>query len=94
MAYHDFRILKQSVTIPHVLQHRGLLDHFKTRGDSLVGPCPIHAGDNPRAFVVTLDRDLWFCFSRCCRGGDVIDLVRALDGVSYVEAAAERGDAP
>lgn len=86
MSYHDFRILKQSVSIPQVLRHRGLLDLFKTHGEKLVGPCPIHAGDNPNAFVVSLDRNLWYCFSRCTRGGDVVDLVRALDQVSFVEA--------
>ena len=64
MAYHDFKILKQSVSIPQVLGHRGLLDHFKVRGDKLVGPCPVHGGDNPNAFVVSLERDLWHCYAQ------------------------------
>lgn len=86
MAYHDFKLLKQSVTIHQVLAHRGLADRFKRRGDRLVGPCPIHGGDNPNAFVVSLARNLWHCFSACARGGDVIDLVRNLDDLTYAQA--------
>jgi DNA primase len=86
MAFHDFKLLKQSVTIHQVLVHRGLDDRFKRRGDRLFGPCPVHGGDNPNAFVVSLSRDLWHCFSGCGRGGDVIDLVRSLDSLSFPQA--------
>ncbi len=57
------------------------------RGTRLVGPCPVHGGDNPRAFVVNPDRNLWHCFTRCQRGGDAIDLVRALHRCDYRQAA-------
>lgn len=53
----------------------------------LVGPCPLHRGDNPRAFVVHLGKGLWYCFTRCQRGGDVVELVRQLDGIGYAETA-------
>lgn len=85
---HDFKLLKQTVSIHQVLTARGLGDRFKKRGDRLIGPCPIHAGDNPNAFVVSLSRDLWHCFSRCGRGGDVIDLVRSLDNLTYAQAGS------
>ncbi|MCP4655600.1 MAG: toprim domain-containing protein [bacterium] len=54
----------------------------------LVGPCPVHGGDNPTAFVVHRSRNLWFCFSRCAAGGNVIDLVCRLDRTDYQGAAA------
>ena len=86
MAFHDFKLLKQSVTIHQVLAHHGLADRFTSRGDRLFGPCPIHGGDNKNAFVVSLSRNLWYCFSGCGRGGDVIDLVRSLDDLSFTQA--------
>jgi len=84
----DFKLLKQIVPISQVLAAKGLTPHFKKRGDRLIGPCPIHGGDNPSAFVVSISKNLWYCFSRCRAGGDVIDLVRRLDHLSYRQTAA------
>jgi len=64
-----------------------LLTGLRRRGDRLVGPCPIHGGDNPGAFVVDCRKNLWHCFSRGQGGGDLIELVRRLDGVGYRRAA-------
>ena len=87
-TFHDFKLLKQSVSIHQVLADRGLAEKLRRRGDRLVGPCPVHDGDNPNAFVVSLSRNLWYCFSRCGQGGDVIELVRQLDNATYQQAAA------
>lgn len=78
----------RQVPIESVLQDRQLLHAFRSLGDRrLVGPCPIHPGaDNPTAFVVDRIKNLWYCFSRCHRGGDVIELVRQLDGLSFRQA--------
>jgi len=73
----QFDTLKKTVPIPAVLDDKGLLDTFKRQGDRLVGPCPIHGGDNPNAFVVSLSKNLWCCFTGC-NGGDIVDLVRRL----------------
>ncbi len=86
MAFHDLKLLKHSVAIHQVLAHHGLADRFTRRGDRLFGPCPIHGGDNKSAFVVSLSRNLWYCFSGCARGGDVIDLVRSLDDLTFSQA--------
>lgn len=83
----DFKALKETVPIAQVLAAKGLTEHFKKRGDRLFGPCPIHGGDNPSAFVVSISKNLWHCFSKCQAGGDVIDLVRRLDRLSYAETA-------
>ncbi|MCP4549615.1 MAG: toprim domain-containing protein [bacterium] len=83
----DFKVLKQSVAIAQVLAAKGLTEHFKKRGDRLIGPCPIHNGDNRSAFVVSLSENLWHCFSRCHAGGDVVELVRRLDGLNYRQTA-------
>ncbi|MEJ7630787.1 MAG: toprim domain-containing protein [Nocardioidaceae bacterium] len=79
---------ERAVQIPSVLQAAGVLDGLRRRGDRLVGPCPIHGGDNPTAFSVDLRLNRWFCFTGCSAGGDVVDLVRRLHRVGFRDAAA------
>jgi len=83
----EFRRLKRAVSIVHVLADRGWLDRMRPRGASLVGPCPVHGGDNPGAFVVHRHKNLWHCFTGCDAGGDVVELARRLNGGSYRAAA-------
>jgi DNA primase len=83
----DFRRLKRIVSIEKVLASKGLLDQLRRRGAQLVGPCPIHRGDNPSAFTVHRERNIWRCFTTCDAGGDVVELARRLEGGSYSAAA-------
>lgn len=78
--------LRQLVSIEQVLEQRGLMDGLRLRGQRLVGPCPLHGGDNPTAFAADITRGLWICHTRC-GGGDIVELLRRLDGVSYAEVA-------
>jgi DNA primase len=82
----DFGALKRVVSVEHVLASRGRDGSLRRVGRRLVGACPVHGGDNPTAFVVDPERNTWFCFTGCGRGGDVVDLVRLLDGASYRQA--------
>ena len=81
----DFRRLRH-VPIEQVLASRGLLAALRCRGKRLVGPCPVHGGDNPTAFVVNRHDNTWYCFTGCSSGGDVVELVRRLEG-GYRQAA-------
>ena len=83
----EFRWLKRTVSIVRVLADKGWLSRMRTRGASLVGPCPLHGGDNPGAFVVHREKNLWHCFTGCGAGGDVVELARRLQGGSYTAAA-------
>lgn len=83
----DFERLKAAVSIEWVLIAHGLDRRMRRRGRRLVGPCPIHQGHGPSSFVVDLDRNLWYCFSGCSAGGDVVDLVCRLNRVGYRRAA-------
>jgi DNA primase len=83
----SFDHLKRAVSVECVLAANGLSAALKRSGNRLVGPCPLHGGDNPNAFVVQLDRNLWYCFTRCGTGGDVIELARRLGHGSYSQAA-------
>jgi len=83
----SFQYLKRTVSIEAVLHDKGLSTHLKKRKDQLFGPCPVHGGDNPRAFVVSLKKNLWHCFTQCGAGGDIVELVRRLDGKTYRQTA-------
>jgi hypothetical protein len=47
----SFRHLKRQVPIGRILSFYGFDSKLKRRGDQLFGPCPLHGGDNPTAFV-------------------------------------------
>jgi len=87
MGYVDFAELKAKTSITDILGLLGVdVQRFKTHGDQLRGTCPIHGGDNPRGFVVTPSKGLWYCFSGC-NGGDVIALVAKMRQLSAKDAA-------
>lgn len=50
------------------------------------GRCPIHGGEGRDAFHVNLQRSVFHCFA-CGAGGNLLDLVAALEGCSIREAA-------
>ena len=93
MSYVDFAELKAKVSITDALGMLGVdLQRFKSHGDQLRGCCPIHDGNNPRGFVVTPAKGLWYCFAGC-GGGDIIKLVskmRQLPAKEAAELIAER----
>jgi DNA primase len=82
-----FSHLKRLVSIEQVLTARGMIASLKPHGQRLIGPCPVHHGDHPQAFVVDLAKDLWYCFTRCRGGGDVVALVQRMDHCPYPEVA-------
>jgi hypothetical protein len=56
---------------------------LKHVGAELCGPCPVCGGRD--RFAIHLKRQVWNCRG-CRRGGDVIELVRHIDGTSFNEA--------
>lgn len=86
-AHLAFSHLKRLVSIEQVLTARGMIASLTRRGQRLIGPCPVHHGDHPQAFVVDLAKDLWYCFTRCRGGGDVVELVRRMDHCPYPDVA-------
>lgn len=83
-AWHHW---KRCVRIPQLLESAGHTERLRRAGTRLWGPCPVHQGDNPHAFQVDVERDLWFCFTRCARGGDVIELAWSLSGGCWSRTA-------
>lgn len=84
----DFAEIRAKVSLEDVLLAMYQLGpRLKRQGDKLIGPCPIHDGDGPRAFHADLAKQAWFCFSRCRKGGNQIDFVAQKEGVTVREAA-------
>lgn len=86
-SFVDFKAVKAAITMEQVLEHYGLLAKFIKKADSLTGPCPIHQGENPTQFRVSLSKNIWNCFSKCKRGGNVLDFISRMENVSIHAAA-------
>jgi DNA primase len=81
----DFRLIKQAVSMPMVLDHYGI-NWLRKKDDELRGRCPIHHGQGERSFHVNLTKNAYQCFS-CKSKGNVLDLVAAMEGCSVRDAA-------
>jgi DNA primase len=83
--YIDIGKIKREVTMVMLLQYYGI--NLREAGkNSLVGTCPIHHGDNPNAFRVDTERNLFNCFTHC-GGGSIIDFVMKKEKLSCYHAA-------
>ena len=84
----DFAEIRARVSLEDVLLEMYQLgERLKRSGRKLVGSCPVHGGDNPRAFQADLDKAVWYCHTGCRKGGNVIDFVSAIDKVPIRNAA-------
>lgn len=83
----DFTDLKAKVSLEDVIVRYYGLETLARKGSKLIGPCPVHGGDSPRAFNADLEKGVWFCYTKCRGGGNQLDLVARKEGVSIREAA-------
>src|ERR1043166_7562747 len=83
----DFNQVKKSVSILQILEHYNLTEKLRRSGDSFSGSCPIHNGDNPTQFRVSISKNCWNCFGKCKGGGNILDLVSKKEGVTIRQAA-------
>lgn len=87
LGYIDFAAVKAAVSLEQVLRHYGVLDKLKPHGAGLRGCCPIHKGDDPKQFSVTLEKNAWNCFSQCKHGGNMLEFVMQMEDCGLNEAA-------
>ena len=64
---------------------------LRSTGGTMKGLCPFHDEKTP-SFQVTPSRGYWYCFGACAEGGDVIDFMRKIDNLSFVEAVERLAD--
>ena len=82
----NMKRIKETVLVTHAME-RYLKHPLKRDGAGYATSCPIHDGNNKRAFRVSADGRAWYCHGACQRGGNVLDLIAALERCSIVEAA-------
>ena len=83
----DFRDIRARVSLEDVLLRFYGLNNLKRDGDKLIGPCPVHGGDSPRAFHCDTRKGVWHCFTKCQGGGNQLDLVAKKEGIGVRDAA-------
>ena len=83
--YVNFSEVKERIPIPDALAVLGLAERFDRKGDTLSGVCPLPGHKhgphpNPEQFKINRREGvwLWHCFGDCQRGGDVVELVKAM----------------
>ncbi|MBS0661235.1 MAG: hypothetical protein JSR82_23710 [Verrucomicrobia bacterium] len=82
----DFASVNQRHSVEDLLARRGI--QLRPSGQTKICPCPIHNQQTGQSFTVYPAENRWYCFSaKCRRGGDVTDLLVALDGITKAEAA-------
>src|SRR3982751_4126743 len=83
----DFKELRSRISLEDVILRYYGITTLKLDGNKLVGPCPVHNGDSPRAFHADLEKNVWHCFSKCQKGGNQLDFVAAKESLSIRDAA-------
>lgn len=73
--------IRHRVSIVAVIGERVRLER---RGQSHIGLCPFHKEKSP-SFNVNAERGFFYCFG-CQAGGNVIQFIQQLDGLSFPEA--------
>lgn len=84
MSFIDFAELKAAHPIMDVVERLGL--NLSKSGASFRGKCPVCESGGDRNLVVTPEKSLFYCFTNG-KGGDVLQLVAHVKGISVKEAA-------
>jgi DNA primase len=82
----DYSEVKSRVTIEQVLRSYRVDWLRRSGAQQYRGRCPIHQGQGQEAFHANFGQNVFHCFA-CGAGGNVLDLVAAMEGCSIREAA-------
>jgi DNA primase len=94
--YLDFQAIRKRAAFSGVLARYGLRLK-RVNPTTLRGNCPLpsHTSKGKDTFFVNEEKNVWYCHSDSCKkngnhaGGNVIDFVVAMEGVSAYDAAAK-----
>jgi hypothetical protein len=96
----DFKVIRDSVRCVDVLASRGIKLRYRVGSEYASCPCPLKchpSGDRGNSFSVHLPSNRFQCKQSSCakangvgdKWGDCINLVAAMDGVGFKEAALQ-----
>ncbi|NNE33943.1 MAG: hypothetical protein HKN13_01820 [Rhodothermales bacterium] len=79
--YIDYGAVKEAVSVVAALDHYKALESFQPseNGDTLSGPCPICKATRNGPFRISEGSRGWYCVGKCRKGGNVLDLVAAVE---------------
>jgi DNA primase catalytic core len=83
--------LKNEVAVERLIESAGIV--LKKSGKDLVGTCPFHDDKTP-SLIVSPAKNLWHCMGACQTGGNPIDWVMKLRGLSFRHAVELLDTAP
>ena len=86
----DLAALKRRYSLADVVESAGV--PLRGRGRVRQGVCPFHE-EREGSFTVYGDTERWYCFG-CGEGGDVLDFLQRLEGLSLPEAIRRLDSAP
>ncbi|MCS7192772.1 MAG: DNA primase [Armatimonadetes bacterium] len=78
------RLIREQANIVEVV---GAYIRLLPAGKNYKALCPFHQDKNP-SFFVSPEKGLWHCFG-CGSGGDVIDFIQRIEGLTFIEAVAK-----
>ncbi len=78
----DLAALKRRHLLAEVVEGAGV--ELRGRGRVRQGVCPFHE-EREGSFTVYGDTERWYCFG-CGEGGDVLDFIQRIEGLSLPEA--------
>lgn len=84
--YLDIKKIKQQVGMMQLIKYYQI-DIKQRKKNAWTGACPIHKGDNKNAFHVDTHKNVFYCFTVCAAGGNVIDFVMKMENLSFYKAA-------
>ncbi|QGQ95736.1 DNA primase [Paenibacillus psychroresistens] len=82
--------------IEAVLKHHDIVDvvgkfvHLSKQGRYMKGLCPFHSEKSP-SFTVTPEKQIFYCYG-CHMGGNAINFVKEMEGLSYGEAVRQMAE--
>lgn len=99
--YVDFKTIKSVASVGAVASRYGV-ELRRVNASHERGKCPLPAhptGDESETFSVNAEKQVWICHSAVCakerrgkKGGDVIELVAAVESCSLREAGVKLGE--